>query len=97
MGGPIGPKYLGNEIGNLTEQAFGKRVSPHKFRHSAGTSIATETPDHVHDVSAVLGHAGLRVSEKFYILADTYLAFMLHNKAISKLAKQATVIDPGVG
>lgn len=88
MGGPIHPKYLGKEITNLTQQAFGKRVSPHKFRHCAGTSIATEAPEHIHDVSTILGHAAFKVSEKFYIFADTYLAFVLHNKTLAKLAKQ---------
>jgi hypothetical protein len=35
MGQPIYPRAMSNEIGNVTEAAFGRRVCAHEFRHAA--------------------------------------------------------------
>jgi integrase/recombinase XerD len=87
MGGPVGAKPLGNEIGDLTKAAFGQRISPHRFRHCAGTSIAIELPTNVQIVAPILGHADFKISERFYIMADEYLAHAKHDTAMTALAK----------
>lgn len=86
MGGSIGAKPLGNEIGELTKAGFGRRISPHRFRHCAGTSIAIELPTNVQIVAPILGHADFKISENFYIMADAYLAHALHDRAMTALA-----------
>jgi integrase/recombinase XerD len=65
MGQPIYPRAMSNEIGNVTEAAFGRRVCAHEFRHAAGSSIAKEDPKHVGIVPSILGHADYRTSESY--------------------------------
>jgi integrase len=65
MGQPIYPHAMSNEIGNVTEAAFGRRVCAHEFRHAAGSSIAKEDPKHVGIVPSILGHADYRTSESY--------------------------------
>ncbi len=50
----------------LTLPAFGHTVNPHLFRDCAGTSIATDDPEHVHITAAILGHTSLATSERYY-------------------------------
>jgi site-specific recombinase XerD len=82
----IEPKGLANEIVKLTSAAFGKRISPHKFRHCAATSIANLDSKNILMVPTILFHSNFKISEKFYIFADSQAAFFAHDKALSRLA-----------
>ena len=53
-------------IMKLTRERFGQIINPHLFRDCAATSIAIEDSQYVRCVTAVLGHAGLATSEKYY-------------------------------
>lgn len=87
LGNPIYPKAMSNEIGDVTEQAFGRRVTMHRFRHAAGSSIAKEDPSHVGIVTTMLGHADFRTSERYYIFADEHAAFSRANDVIDALER----------
>jgi integrase len=86
-GGPIYPHAMSNEIGKITELAFGRRVCTHEFRHAAGSSIAKEDPEHVEIVSSILGHADYSTAEDYYIFADENAAFNELDSALEALAK----------
>jgi integrase len=68
-----------------TKAKLGYAVSPHRFRDSAATTIATEDPAHVRDILAVLGHASLATSERHYNQAGTIEASQAYHKALRKL------------
>jgi len=85
MGRPIYPKAFANEISNITEEAFGRRVTVHQFRHAAASSIAKEDPEHVGIVTIMLGHADFRTSERYYIIADENAAFMRYHETLDWL------------
>ncbi len=44
--------------------AFGGFIPPHWLRDCVGTTIAVESPEHVHDVPIVLRHAGPEIAHK---------------------------------
>jgi integrase len=62
------------QIRKLTRARFGRALTPHLFRDSAATSIATEDPEHVYVAKSVLGHSSLQTSEKHYIHAQSLQA-----------------------
>jgi integrase len=55
-----------NRFRGRTKAAFGVAVSPHLFRDSAATAIATDGPAHVRAIMPVLGHSRLATSETHY-------------------------------
>jgi site-specific recombinase XerD len=87
MGRPIYPHAMSNEIGEITQAAFGRRVCAHEFRHAAGSSIAKESPERVDTVAAVLGHADYRTSEIYYIFADENAAYVRLDKVLTNLMR----------
>jgi integrase len=88
MGLPIYPHAMSNEIGEITEAVFDRRVCAHEFRHAAGSSIAKEAPERVDTVTAMLGHADYGTSEDYYIFADEHAAFVRLDKALSELTRK---------
>ena len=50
----------------LTRAKFGHAVTPHLFRDSAATSVATEDPEHVYITKSILGHSSLKTSQRYY-------------------------------
>jgi len=85
MGNPITPHNFSDEIGQVCEAAFGRRVTMHAFRHAAGSSIAKEDPEHVGIVQTVLGHSDLRTSLGYYVHADEYAAFKNLDRALDRI------------
>ena len=72
-------------ICNVTKQYFGHAVSPHLFRDCAATGIAIHDPKHVGITKAVLGHATLTSSQKYYNQATSLTAVSAYQDVISKL------------
>lgn len=70
-----------------TQSKFGKALSPHRFRDCAATGIATMDPSHVNDITAVLGHASLRCSERHYNQAGSIEAAQSYHQALRKLRR----------
>lgn len=68
-GSPMTAEGLSNRIELHTEAAFGKAISPHRFRDAAATTLAVEDPAHVRAAAPLLGHRSLATTEKHYIQA----------------------------
>lgn len=67
--GPMGQAAITYWIRRRTKAAFGKALGPHMFRDAAATAIAIFDPEHVLFIKAILGHATIATSEKYYNLA----------------------------
>ena len=93
MGNAIAPHNMSEEIGNITEAVFGRRICTHEFRHAAGSSVAKEAPKSVGIVPAILGHADYRTSETYYIFADEHAAFRSFDTALDKLMREGEGTD----
>jgi len=63
---PMAVISIHNRFRRHTKAAFGGGVSPHLFRDSAVTAIATDGPAHVRAIMPILGHSTLATSEKHY-------------------------------
>jgi site-specific recombinase XerD len=63
---PMAAISIHNRFRRHTRAAFGVAMSPHLFRDSAATAIATDGPAHVHAIMPVLGHSRLATSETHY-------------------------------
>jgi integrase/recombinase XerD len=72
-----------------TRRAFGRHINPHLFRDCAATSIAIRDPEHVRIAPAILGHARLSTTEKYYNQAQMLTAAREHNREILNLRKKA--------
>jgi len=48
------------QVSLRTETAFGKAINPHRFRHIAASTLATEDPVHVRVSASILGHSLFR-------------------------------------
>jgi len=57
---------IAQRIGNVTKAHLGRRISPHLFRDCVATHIAIHDPKHVGITKAVLTHATLATSQKYY-------------------------------
>jgi integrase len=63
---PMAAISIHNRFRRHTKAAFGVAVSPHLFRDSAATAIATNGPAHVRAIMPILGHARPATSETHY-------------------------------
>ena len=70
-----------------TKAAFGHAINPHLFRDCAATSFATDDPEHVRCIAAVLGHTTLRTSEGHYNQATMRTAVRTFSSAMMKIRK----------
>lgn len=60
------PNDVHFRIVKVTRDAFGVPINPHAFRHMAATRIATDNPENITDVMAMLGHASPETAERHY-------------------------------
>lgn len=67
-----------------TKAAFGRATNPHMFRDAAATSISVRTPKNAQAAADLLGHKGLRPTQKHYIRAGGVEAARLLAGAIRK-------------
>jgi integrase/recombinase XerD len=68
----------------LTEEAFGRGLSPHLFRDALATSLAINDPEIVNTAHVMLGNS-LATTERFYNLAQTLEAGRAVNRALISL------------
>lgn len=66
VGDPFTSAAIAAAIKRHTKEAFGLAINPHLFRDCAATMIATVSPEHAHDIAAVLGHSTLATSARHY-------------------------------
>lgn len=86
-GRPLRPHAVYQAIVKRTRKAFGLSVNPHLFRDCAATSLAIEDPEHVRAASALLGHASLASTTKYYNQATTLSASRQHTRAMMALRR----------
>ena len=68
-GSPMSQEGLSGRIEMRTKEAFGKAISPHRFRDAAATTLAINDPARVRVAAPVLGHRSLATTDKHYIQA----------------------------
>jgi integrase len=61
-------------IKKRTEAGLGTGVSPHRFRHAAGTFWSVRDPENVLGAADLLGHASFGITRKHYIAAQSRIA-----------------------
>jgi integrase/recombinase XerD len=76
----------------LTGAQFRRPVNPHLFRDCAGTSIATDDPEHVHVTASLLGHTSLATSERYYDHAQSLQAVRRHQILILQLRQKSEAL-----
>ncbi len=67
-GRPYSDTQVTRQIGNLTMKYFGKRITPHRLRHTVA-SIMVDKNIPIYSVSKYLGHSGTQITEKTYVHA----------------------------
>ena len=88
---PMAVISIHNRFRRHTKAAFGVAVSPHLFRDSAATAIATEGPQHVRAIMPVLGHSRLATSETHYNHARSLDASRSYISIIADLKRRLGV------
>jgi site-specific recombinase XerD len=85
-------------IKQRTKAAFGHAINPHLFRDCAATSFATDDPEHVRCIAAVLGHARLTTHEKHYNQATMLTAARTFSSTMIKIRRDLLEIfnDEGI-
>jgi integrase len=68
-GSPMTEEGLSGRIERHTARAFGKAMSPHRFRDAAATTLVIADPARVRVAAPLLGHRSLATTEKHYIQA----------------------------
>lgn len=86
IGTMLQPNSVHARLTALTRERFGFSIGPHLFRTCVGTGIAVNDPDHVYVAGAMLGHANLATTYKFYVQAESFKATQEFGATISKLA-----------
>ena len=84
-GEPMPINAVGLRIIKVTRRIFGTPVSPHRFRHAAATTIATDDPAHTMIIRSLLAHTTHGTAERFYNLAQMIDAGRRHSATISRL------------
>jgi integrase len=67
--GALTPESISKLIGGRTEAEFGDRISPHRFRHCAASTIAVFAPSEIRTAVGLLDHSSARTTHQHYILA----------------------------
>ena len=83
----MGSAAISFQIRDRTKEEFGKAINAHTFRHIAATTIATASPQRAQDIMAVLGHASMSASEKYYNRAGLISAGASLHASIADLRK----------
>jgi integrase len=89
---PMATISIHNRIRRHTKTAFGVAVSPHLFRDSAATAIATNGPAHVRAIMPILGHARLATSETHYNHAQSLDAGRRYINIIAGVKRRLKVL-----
>ncbi len=91
-GQPLGRSGLLTCVSARTRSAFGKSIPPYLFRDCVATAIASDDPEHVKIVAALLGHASFRTGERHYIHAQSLSAGRKHQKIIGAIRRNKGVM-----
>ncbi len=89
----VSGKTLSARLARLIEARTGKRLTAHLFRHSAATSIASEIPEDVGIIRAVLGHSSLQTGERYYNQATSLRAATKLQAALDQFRTPDSIPD----
>ena len=67
-GRPLSPGAISGQIAKRTQAAFGIRISAHRLRHCAASTLAVIAPGQISLASELLEHSTSRMTGKHYIL-----------------------------
>lgn len=88
-GKPMTEHALRDQINKHTREAFGRNVWPHLFRHCAATGLVDEAPEDIGIAPDLLGHASIRTTQKYYVLACGTRAHQAVQRALSEARQEA--------
>jgi integrase/recombinase XerD len=87
-GSPLSEAAIHQQIVAYTAVEFGEPVNPHRFRHSAATSLALVSPEAVRSGALVLGHTSYATAERHYNLARAVDAGRRYQEVLEANAKK---------
>ena len=74
-------------IAKRTIDYFGIRLTPHRFRHCAATTIAENNPKEFHIIRIILGHTTSATAENSYIEPRNLQAFRMAQDNVNALSE----------
>ena len=77
-----------------TTKRFGFAISAHLFRDCVATTLANEDPTHARYAAILLGHHGLRTTERHYIAVNSEVALDRHHTMMASMRKLARQRSP---
>ena len=86
---PLSEQSIYTKVCAATEEELGIRLTPHLFRDTLATGVATDDPEHVGMVPQLLGHADPRTAERHYIHAKAITASRRYNGVVAPLRDAA--------
>jgi integrase len=87
-GRPMAWHAIHEQIKYQTQLELGVAINPHLFRDCLATSVAIEDPDHVRVAAAMLGHATLATTNRYYNQATSIEA----GRALSRQVAQRRLL-----
>jgi len=87
QGQPMKGFSVYHRISKLTNRHLGTAISPHLFRHALATSIAIDSPEQVRMATALLGHAHLSTTDRYYVMSGSLQASRAHGDLIASLRR----------
>ena len=88
-GRPMRSRAIRRQIERYTEQAFGKPLWPHLFRHISVTELVDSAPDEIAIAPDLLGHADLETTQRYYVLAEGMTAHVRVQEVIAARRRAA--------
>jgi integrase/recombinase XerD len=90
-GRPLSQKRLSAAIALRTKAALGIRLTPHRFRDAAATTLAIEDPLHVRAAAPLLGHASLSTTERYFQKATSLQAQCAYAEAVTQIRRRSAI------
>jgi integrase len=87
------PGLVADRICEQTKRLLGVRISPHRFRHCAATSIATATPELAILIRPLLGHGSGGTADRYYNRAQMVSASRRYSTEMERIMQEARVRD----
>jgi integrase len=84
-GEPLAEGSIARQIRELSDKEFHRPFGPHAFRHSLGTTNATDNYAAPLDASTLLGHSSPQTTSRYYNLAKTTAAAERHAARLRRL------------
>ena len=84
---------VADRICEHTKRFLGVRISPHRFRHCAATSIATARPELAALLRPLLGHGAGNTAERYYNRAQMVSASRRYSSEMERIMQEARARD----